>query len=192
MNNLVRRLKNGSISLWFTFIFLFSGLVVGLILGFFKGDVLKSDLLYYAEHISGLSFDFVLSQFAILTSLGLFSYFLIGIFFFIVILFLVWLYVGFILGSFICLFGLSGLLFGLLFLFLLFGPFLIILCYIFPLCLKAFRQKVKMILDHGDGEHELCFLIRKFLHVFLFFWFVSLVLMVFSKPILEFFRFLIS
>ena len=142
MKELTKYLKKKKYILLFLGVLFAFGVVVGVIIGLSNMGVLESQALYFKEHMSETSYQYVLLHFFFL-SISLFtSYFGIGIPILLTLFFYEGMSFGFLFALFTSTFHIGGLLFAVLFLFITCGALqnhakagivLILICFLLML-----------------------------------------------------------
>lgn len=163
MNGLVNYLRKHNTIFLFLGILIIWGVISGVVIGFKYHETMKVTLEVFKDNISGLSWSNLLSHFGLFTFLLITSFFIVGILFYLMVLFLEGLNIGFLLTIFLLKFHIKGFLFAILLFIIKHGIALFGLIFLFFKCLELARSNIgKIIYKKNNDQHLMKYLKNAF------------------------------
>lgn len=192
MLDYLKKIKLNKTCLIFTLVLLITGFLTGLLMGFPNKLEMETSLIRFANNIQGVSVPLIFSRFSFLCFAYTSSLFVIGIPALLIFFFFEGFITGFLFASFGAVFHFKGFLFGLIFLIVVNGFFIIGSLLIFIKALELARSIISHIIYKKDNEKHILNTLIKGLAILFILGLNDLFLYFTSSPLLNFFRFLLS
>ena len=192
MNILVQYIKRRRMQYYFIFVIFVLGIITGILLGMAHQDAINPFILHYANNIRGLTLANIMMHLLICSLLFICSYFVFGLFLWIICFFLVGLSLGFLIISFTILFHFKGFLFALLFIIFTNSVFFLTIFFLFLKCLDIARGQISFLLYKKENKLQMYNLIKSSLVLFLILIIGDAMAFLSSYKLLSFFHFLLT
>ena len=170
----------------------FIGILVGLYLSFKNINALKDNVYYYINNYQGLSFNYIYIHFFFLVISFIGSFFIIGLPLLCTLIFYQGISFGFLLGIFSLTLSLKGLLYAIIFYTVTQLFYLIILYFFFIKCFNITRKMIGKMIYKTNPANYLISMTKSCGLLILLQTLYDFCLLLFNKPILNLFAFLLE
>ena len=192
MKEFTNYLKKKKYILLFLGVLFVFGVVVGAIIGLSNMSVLESQAFYYKEHISEISYQYILLHFFFL-ALSLFtSYFGIGLPIILTLFFYEGMSFGFLFALFTSTFHTGGFLFAILFLLITKGVYLVLFVLFFFHTLEIGRKRIGDFIYKTNSCSSLQNHAKAGILLIFFCFLFDIALSLFGTPLISLFQFLLK
>ena len=170
----------------------FIGILVGLYLSFKNINTLKDNVYYYINNYQGLSFNYIYIHFFFLVISFIGSFFIIGLPLLCTLIFYQGLSLGFLLGIFSLTLSIKGFVYAIIFFSVTQLFYLIILSFFFIKCFNITRKTIGKIIYKTNPTNYLVSMTKSCGLLILLQTLYDFFLLLFNKPILNVFAFLLE
>ena len=192
MKEFTKYLKKKKYILLFLGVLFVFGVVVGAMIGLSNVGVLESQALYFKEHISEISYQYILLHFFFL-ALSLFtSYFGIGLPILLTLFFYEGMSFGFVFALFTNTFHIGGFLFAILFLLITKGVYLVLFVLFFFHSFEIARKRIGDFIYKTNSCSSLQNHAKAGILLIFFTFLFDIALLLFGTPLISLFQFLLK